>query len=130
MDHPITTRKHSHFWRKKYSSEISEEFLTNLRGIWSFTIRRHFVGNILGKSDEFSFVGNNRRNTDDSRGRLNDSGYRFGVYVFVRYSLENSDEFPTKCKKNCRKFVRNFRWIEKISWCGLPTRLQDHHDIY
>ena len=71
-----------------------------------FYHRRHFVGNILGISDEFSFVGNNRRNIDDSRGRLNDLGYRFGVYVFFRYSLENSDD---EMQKFCRKFVRNFR---------------------
>ena len=98
----LTTRKHSHFWRnfwrKTYSSDISDEILTGLREIWNFTIRRYFVGNILGISDELSFVKNNRRNTDDSWGRLHDLGYRFGVYVFVGNSSEISDELPTKWK--------------------------------
>ena len=100
----LLLRKHSHFWqnfwRKKYSLEISDEILTDLREIWNFTTRRYFVGNILGISDEHSFVINNRRNTDDSRGRLNDLWYRFGVYVFVGNSLEISDKFPTNFWRN------------------------------
>lgn len=131
------------FWRKKYSSEISEKFLTDFE---KYKILP-FVGNILGISDELSFIKNKRQNTDDSQGRLHDLGYRFGVYVFVGNSSEISDGFPTKWKisvgnssemsdeiltnfflENCRRNsdgLRNFRSIFDTNF----QRIFDDHEF-